>query len=453
MNAFFEALNSYVHRVPRELYSLSRETLVDSGTSRFGDLVMSHLETETPRSLEIPSQRLTSLDQFRGYTVLGMFLVNFLGAYAVCPKICQHSNNYISYADTIMPQFFFAVGFAFRLTFGRRVELQGTGAAYRRVVRRLLGLVLISLVIYRVGPRAETWQALADLGVWGAIAGPLKCQWFQTLMHIAVTGLWLVPVIRSSPRVRILWIVGSAAAHVALSYAFYFNWVNGIPDGIRAIDGGPLGFLTWTIPAGVGTLACDAVVSNRSRKRLLGTLLVWAVLLMGLGYLMSCGTRFYDVPADMVDGLRDSKFAEHPVWPTTEQIEANLGKSDLSQWMAEPPFVPPPSSDLRKWNYWMMSQRAGTISYLTFSAGFSLAVYVLFYVLCDWRGLQLPIFRTFGTNALAAYVIHGLVDAAVKPFVPKDAPGWYVVAGLLVFFWVTWVFVRSLEKREIYLRV
>jgi predicted acyltransferase len=414
---------------------------------------MNRPECEPPELLETPSQRLASLDQFRGYTVLGMLLVNFVGVYAVCPKIFQHSNTYISYADTIMPQFFFAVGFAFRLTFGRRVELQGTAAAYRRVVRRLLGLALISLVIYRVGPRAESWQALTELGLWGAIAGPLKCLWFQTLMHIAVTGLWLVPVIRSSPRVRVLWIVGSAAAHVVLSYGFYFDWVNGISDGVPAIDGGPLGFLSWTIPTGVGTLACDAVVSHRSRKHLIGTLLGWAVLLMGLGYLMSCGTRFYDVPAEKVESLRGNDFAEHPVWPTTGQIEANRNKSDLAQWMAEPPFVLPPSSDLRKWNYWMMSQQAGTISYLTFSAGFSLVIYVLFYVACDWRGLQLPIFRTFGTNALAAYVIHGLVDAAIKPFVPMDAPGWYIVAGLLIFFWITWVFVRSLEKQKIYLRV
>ena len=101
----------------------------------------------------------------------------------------------------------------------------------------------------------------------------------------------------------------------------------------------------------------------------------------------------------------------------------------------------------------MMSQRAGTLSYLTFSAGFSLAVYLLFYLACDWGKLQLPFFRTFGTNALAAYVLHDLVGNAVQPFIPKDAPGWYVVGGLLVFFWITWLFVRALEKQGCYLRV
>src|SRR5262249_30690171 len=32
-------------------------------------------------------QRLVSLDQFRGYTVAGMFLVNFLGRFNECPEI------------------------------------------------------------------------------------------------------------------------------------------------------------------------------------------------------------------------------------------------------------------------------------------------------------------------------------------------------------------------------
>ena len=76
-----------------------------------------------------PGNRIASLDQFRGYTVAGMFLVNFIGGFAVV-NVLKHHNTYCSYADTIMPQFLFAVGFAFRLTFGRRAELDGVAAAY-----------------------------------------------------------------------------------------------------------------------------------------------------------------------------------------------------------------------------------------------------------------------------------------------------------------------------------
>ena len=59
-------------------------------------------------------ERLQSLDQFRGYTVAGMWLVNFVGGYAAMPQILKHTHDYCSYADTIMPHFLFAAGFALR---------------------------------------------------------------------------------------------------------------------------------------------------------------------------------------------------------------------------------------------------------------------------------------------------------------------------------------------------
>ena len=68
------------------------------------------------------ASRLTSLDQFRGYTVLGMFFVNFVGGYTAVPAVFHHHHTYCSYADTIMPQFLLAVGFGMRLSFLRRRE-------------------------------------------------------------------------------------------------------------------------------------------------------------------------------------------------------------------------------------------------------------------------------------------------------------------------------------------
>ena len=61
--------------------------------------------------------RLASLDQFRGYTVAGMCLVNFLAPFAAIHSVLKHNDTYFSYADSIMPSFLFVVGFAFRLTF------------------------------------------------------------------------------------------------------------------------------------------------------------------------------------------------------------------------------------------------------------------------------------------------------------------------------------------------
>ncbi len=41
-----------------------------------------------------------------------MFVVNFVGGFASTHWLLKHHNTFSSYADTIMPQFFFAVGAA-----------------------------------------------------------------------------------------------------------------------------------------------------------------------------------------------------------------------------------------------------------------------------------------------------------------------------------------------------
>ncbi|MBI3838090.1 MAG: hypothetical protein HY288_09170 [Planctomycetia bacterium] len=385
--------------------------------------------------------RIASLDQFRGYTVAGMFLVNFVGSFAVTPILLKHSNTFFSYADTIMPQFFFAVGFAFRLTFGRRAQTDGLASAYAHMVRRMLGLALVALVVYNVGSRAGSWDTLVEKGPWEAIRGPLKGTWFQTLMHIAVTSLWILPVIRGSALVRIAYMIASAALQVVLSYWFYFDWVH-----TGGIDGGVLGFLGWTIPTMVGTLSCDSVTAADGRPRLV-KMIFWSLVLMGLGYLFSCGTTLYDVPENQVESLKGQIRAEDAVLPSRDRLDAHQ-----IDW-AEPPFVPPPDQLHRQENYWMMSQRAATVSYHTFGAGFSLALYALFYIVCDMWGLRLGLFRTLGTNALVGYILHGMVAEAIQPFTPKDAPIWYVTAGFLVYFGITYLFIRHLEKNKIYLKL
>lgn len=386
-------------------------------------------------------ERLVSLDQFRGSTVIGMILVNYVGGFAVVPEVLKHHNDYCSYADTIMPQFLFAVGFAFRLTFERRVQREGLVAAYGRMVRRLLGLALVAIVVYGTSAPAETWTQLVELGPFSALAASLKRHWFQTLMHIAATSLWILPVIRSSFGVRIGYAALSAVLHVLLSWQFNFVWCNSSPN---AIDGGPLGFLTWSIPAIVGTLACDMVVSQGARTPWT-KLIVASIVLMAAGWGLSCGTRFYDVPPQRVEELKEQLLAENPVLPRGEQLQF--------RGLAEAPFVQPPPKTDRKWNYWMMSQRAGTLSYLTFCAGFSLIVYMLFHFVCDKRHWEIGLFRVFGTNALIAYILHSMIIDAIQPFVPRDSPGWHITVSWFVIMAIMWTFVRHLERSKVYLRL
>jgi hypothetical protein len=233
----------------------------------------------------------------------------------------------------------------------------------------------------------------------------------------------------------------SAGAHVALSSWFNFAWVNTAPNGI---DGGPLGFLTWTIPAIVGTFACDAI-TGAGRPRWPG-LLAGGAGLMLLGYALSCGTRLFDVPAE-IRSAEMPKLADNPVLPQ------RLDERPFDSLLAEPPFVPPPDWRERHWNYWMMSQRSGSVSYLVFAAGLSLAVFVLFHLVCDRLGWQLGLFRTLGTNALTGYLVHGMMETLVKPHISRDAAWPTVAAGFAICFGITYLVVRVMEKKGIYLRL
>jgi predicted acyltransferase len=351
--------------------------------------------------------RIASLDQFRGYTVIGMLVVNFLGGLDAVPGLLKHDSRHCSYADTIMPQFFFAVGFAYRLTFQKRLARDGSRAAYGHAVRRCLGLVLLGIVLYQVDFRATHWRGFVEQGPLGILLAAFQRRPFQALVHIGLTALWITPVIAARPVVLMAFLLLSAALHQVFLERFYFAYA----WRVGVIDGGPLGFLSWTIPTLSGALAFDAWQALGPRRG-------WPVLILSGTVLMGMG--------HFLTGLGPSGFAP-------------------------PPFVPLPEG--RTVDTWTMSQRAGSISYQTFAAGISLAVCALFVLVCDVKGHNSSLFRTFGTNALAAYVVHDPVGEFVKHFVPRDAPGWYVIACLLVYLGICWLFLRSLERRGIFFRI
>jgi predicted acyltransferase len=370
------------------------------------------------------------MDQFRGYTVAGMILVNFIGDFTCVHAVFKHNNTYFSYADSIMPAFHFAVGFAFRLTFLRRLERTGPGPTYWHFIRRNLGLILLSLVLAPLDPhQLKTWAEISGDGVWDIVSGFLKCEFWETLAIIGVTSLFVLPVIGARAGTRVVFLFACAMLHIVLSRSFYFdfmwarpNWLDhfwGAAD-VRGLDGGPLGFLAWAIPQLVGSLAYDLVARNPGSgafSRLLG----WSVMLMGVGYALSS--------------------------LATPSLASGIGGFSL----AEPPFVAP--SPERSLSYWMMSKRMCSMPFMFFATGFAMGVYALFVLLCDQGLLRVGVFQTFGKNPLAAYILHEMVGRAVRPFAPPDSPLAWVAATFLVYFGVTYLFVRHLEEHEIYLRM
>jgi predicted acyltransferase len=537
--------------------------------------------------------RLVSLDQFRGYTVAGMCLVNFLAPFAAIHAVLKHNDTYFSYADTIMPGFLFVVGFAFRLTWLKRRQKTrrlATAASYLRRSGKLLGLSLLIYVFigdvprwfdYRAFPpeygltgagsrppaegnadvdrpadtrsaaaalssprvpRPASRAALVRLRQWRSLSWPrqllihwrilaaklIKSELWETLAIIGATQLVVLPWIgcRFATRLGVMALLG--ASHCLLSYWFNWDFLYGIPGNWmsrawmtgndRGWDGGVFGPLCWGIVMLAGTLAYDLAVAAASRPRAAGRLAAWGLGFLVVGYSLSCLTRLYDLSESELAQMRarhlqqdrerssldeaiarqraalksledaaprdaaaaqkgeqleaeivaledergqlpDLSLAESPVLPPWDHLRGRT----LVDLLPEPPFVAPPADDPavdrppciehRLHNYWMLGKRMPNLSFMTFATGFEFALLALFVVACDVAGWQLGVFRTLGTNPLAAYFIHGAMGLVLALAVPHDTPLAVCLAGFAVAFALTYLLVRLLEKRGLYWRL
>ncbi len=399
------------------------------------------------------STRIVSMDQFRGYTVVGMCVVNFLGGLAAIHPVLKHNNNYFSYADSIMPSFMFACGFSYRLSALRRGERLGAQAMYGRFALRSLGLVLISLMMYGFGIEFKTWNEMTVTGVYQFLIRLVKANLWETLAIIGVAQLMILPIILRRASIRLLAIVGFLLIHILVSHYFNVNFLFGRHNsldqflgtvGSTAWDGGLFGLLIWAAMMLVGSLAFDAVASVPPRRAAM-RLLVPGFLMMLAGYGLSCLSMLYDGEPS----LERTNVAASPVWPPFERMRDR----PLQSLLAEPPFVQPPAPEVRPHNYWMMHKKIASWPFFFFATGFSATLYGIFILACDLRGGQVGLFRTFGQNALAAYVLHHMVETQLRTIVPADSPLWFCMVGLIAFSTITYIMIRFLEINKVYIKL
>jgi predicted acyltransferase len=411
-----------------------------------------------------PGLRVSSMDQFRGLTILLMFAVHYYGSsWGVnLVPVLRHNHFYLSVGDLAFPWFHLAAGFALRLTLLRRRKTRGPRAAYLRVVRRcVLPIVLADALAFLGKPHVSRWGPEQRSDPLALLATYLKFDAWTILAIIGTTSLWVLPVIGRSARVRIAFLLGGLAIHALATQMFYMDFMNGRPNPVDAVlgttgvlgrEGGPLGFLVWAVPQLAGSLAYDVIVGRRP-QRSCAVLLRWGLVLVGIGYGLTCLSTLYPV----AQGPRFDAWS----YPDTDQRLASPVLPPLGDWLAgdvraalhDPPFVPPPPERVRVYNYWMMSRRLATPTFVVTATGFGLLVYALFVLLCDGWLLRMGVLRTFGQNPLIAYLLDMNVGSLLSELWPEGGglPG--ALAGAVVRFAGTYLPVRLLEWRRIYLRL
>ena len=422
------------------------------------------MTVDSPRHIE-SSDRVISMDQFRGYTIVAMILVNYLHGFHAIHSVFHHNDTYLSFADTVMPGFQFIAGFSFRLTMLRRLKRSTWSSTCWSYIRRSLALVFVSTLLFTViGTIFSSGEPdkSPEVSLSVKIAQYLKSDMWETLSIIGVTQLVILPLVPRTFRERVIAMIAFALGHAALCYWFNWGFVRGYPDNWMvqlwntgksgSWDGGFFGPLCWAVPMLGGTLAYDIIAECSTRRVAIRRLMQFGLVMTLAGYLISCGTRLYDIEEGKVEPPRlstDWKRAKSPFIPSLANLDFRRPLSLLS----EPPFVAPPSPYFRVENYWMMCKKIPTLSFMLTATGIAFLAYAGFVWLCDIRGIQFGVFRTFGTNPLLAYCLNELTYPLIKRLTAPDDPIWLCLLGFYACVGTVYVYLHVLERNKLFVRL
>ncbi|QDU79756.1 hypothetical protein Pla110_14700 [Polystyrenella longa] len=301
------------------------------------------MSLQPPESLTPTSGRIVSMDQFRGYTVFAMLIVNYLGKFTNTWEPLKHDDYWLNFPDTIMPAFIFAVGFSFRLTILRRIPKFGATKTYLTYIKRSLALCLVSIVIYGAGVEFGPYDSFFENPYTGEVATDqlaiynagqsaffdippyfgqhclvLLAQFFksalwETLAIIGGTQLLIMPVIRLSFWGRVLTMVGFSLTHVFITWWFNWqfmygwqqdgiwinpeiglhNWMGDLFEtGGRSWDGGLFGLFGFASVMLAGSLCYD-LQAKYPPQIAWKKIAITGIGLFVVGYLLSCLSCLY----------------------------------------------------------------------------------------------------------------------------------------------------------------
>jgi predicted acyltransferase len=208
------------------------------------------------------TDRISSLDQFRGFAILTMVLANYMGGPNVIPSWLKHAPDIgLTVIDLIAPFFIFAISLTYGLSFRRRLEVDGAFSTYSQFFARYLAIIGLGAVI----SAGETAFGLNPSGIdWGV------------LQAIGMAGIVTLGVIRLPSIYRWIFGLGILVIYQIILDNYFLDRTVNSPHG------GLFGSLNWAAMLIIGTALAD-LFHKEDKREIVLPLVSMALLVVGIG--------------------------------------------------------------------------------------------------------------------------------------------------------------------------
>jgi len=191
-------------------------------------------------------ERIEAIDQFRGFAIILMVVINYLSGIETIPDWLKHVPDIgMNFPDLGTPVFIFAIGLTYSLSYLRRCEKDGLKITLGHFLRRYLAFIGLGAIITAGQSALGIKTELLDWGV---------------LQSIGLAGLLTLGVISTPTCTRLGVGLGLLALYQILLDQFWLEVVLGSQHG------GLPGTLSWAAILILSTVLGDIFHDPKRRK-------------------------------------------------------------------------------------------------------------------------------------------------------------------------------------------